>query len=218
MNRRTGIAGAAVLLLSAQAALTNRLTRAEYLPSPGPINENIPLTIGPWSRVEDGVLDPEAYAVLAPDDVLNRTYRNASAGSELNLFLGYYKTQLRAKNAHDPKVCLPGSGWNPLISEQIPVAVVGMSEPIVVNYYVIAKGNEKAVVLYWFQNHKKAYAGEQSLRFSRVLDNLFENRTDMALVRIVISATTLGLEPATAKATEFASLLYPSLGKQFPIS
>jgi len=214
MNRRTGIIGVALLLLSAQAALTHWLSRTEFLPSPGPVNENIPTTIGEWSRFQDGVLDQEAYEVLAPDDVLNRTYRHAD--SDLSLFIAYYKTQLRAKNAHDPKVCLPGAGWNPLISKQIPITVRGQSERVRVNYYVISKNGEQAVVLYWFQNHKKAYAEEQALRFSRVMDNLMENRTDMALVRIVISATKPGLEAATAKATEFASLLYPSLGKQFP--
>ena len=64
------------------------------------------MAIGEWNQFQDGVLDPEAYAVLAPDDVLNRTYRDASAANDLSLFIAYYKTQLRAKNAHDPKVCL----------------------------------------------------------------------------------------------------------------
>ena len=214
MTRRTGIIGTAVLLLSAQAALTHRLSRTEFLPSPGPVNENIPLRIGEWNRFQDGVLDPEVYEMLAPDDVLNRTYRHADA--DLSLFIAYYKTQLRAKNAHDPKVCLPGAGWNPLISKQIPISVAGLAEPVHVNYYVIAKNGEQAVVLYWFQNHKTAYATDQGLKFSRVLDNLMENRTDMALVRIVISATKPGVEAATASATEFAGALYPSLGKQFP--
>lgn len=216
MTRHTGIIGAALLLLTAQAALTHRLSRSEFIPSPGPIAENIPATIGDWSRFQDGVLDPEVYEMLAPDDVLNRTYRDPAASSELNLFIGYYKTQLRAKNAHDPKVCLPGAGWNPLISKQIPITVAGVAEPVNVNYYVISKNGEQAVVLYWFQNYKTAYTTEQGLKYSRVLDNILENRTDMALVRIVISATKPGIEPATAKAIDFARLLYPSLEKQFP--
>ena len=216
MTRHTGIIGAALLLLTAQAALTHRLSRTEFIPSPGPITENIPATIGDWSRFQDGVLDPEVYEMLAPDDVLNRTYRDPAASSELNLFIGYYKTQLRAKNAHDPKVCLPGAGWNPLISKQIPITVAGVAEPVNVNYYVISKNGEQAVVLYWFQNYKTAYTTEQGLKYSRVLDNILENRTDMALVRIVISATKPGIEPATAKAIDFARLLYPSLEKQFP--
>jgi EpsI family protein len=216
MNRRIGILGAAILLLSAQAAMTHWLSREEFLPNPAPINETIPLEIGGWSRYQDGVLDSEAYAVLAPDDVLNRTYRKAAAASELSLFIGYYKTQLRAKNAHDPKVCLPGAGWNPLLSEQIPVEVPGLTAPIQVNHYVIGKGGEEAVVVYWFQNHKKAYAEEQALRFARVLDNLTENRTDMALVRVVISATKQGRAAATKEATAFVSALYPSLIHQFP--
>jgi EpsI family protein len=218
MNRRTGIAGAAVLLLSAQAALTNRLKRAEYLPSPRPIHENIPVTIGQWDRVEDGVLDPEAYAMLAPDDVLNRTYRNATTGSDLNLFLGYYKTQLRAKNAHDPKVCLPGSGWNPLVSKQVPVTMVGLSKPISVNYYLLTKNNQQALVLYWFQTHRHGYASTEFLRLSRVISNLFENRSDMALVRIVLPVDSKGLEVATSLATKFAGELYPALVRQFPHS
>lgn len=216
MIRQTGIVGTALLLLTAQAALTHWLSRTEFIPSPGPIAENVPATIGEWNRFQDGVLEPEVYEMLAPDDVLNRTYRDLAAASELNLFIGYYKTQLRAKNAHDPKVCLPGAGWNPLVSKEIPIRVAGLPEPVHVNYYVISKNGEQAVVLYWFQNYKTAYTSEQGLKYSRVMDNILENRTDMALVRIVISATKPGVEPATAKAMEFASLLYPSLGKQFP--
>lgn len=216
MSRRAVITGVAVLLLSGQAAMTNWLSRAEYLPDPGPISENIPLGIAGWERYQDGVLDAEAYAMLSPDDVLNRTYRKPGAGSELSLFIGYYKTQLRAKNAHDPKVCLPGSGWNPLVSEKIPVDIPGQPEPVVVNHYVIGKNGDEAVVLYWFQNHKKAYAEEQALRLSRILDNLMENRTDMALVRVVIAASRQSRDQATQQAMAFVRDLYPSLARQFP--
>lgn len=217
MTRQMMIAGSALLILTAQAALTHKLSRVEYLPTPGPLNENIPVTIGDWGRLQDGVLDPEAYEMLAPDDVLNRTYRHVAGGTDLSLFIGYYRTQLRAKNAHDPKVCLPGAGWNPIVSKQVSVPIAERSEPINVNYYVVAKGGEQALVLYWFQNHKTAYATEQGLRFSRVLDNLMENRTDMALVRIVIPSSKIGLDAATESASQFVSRLYPSLTKQFPV-
>jgi EpsI family protein len=216
MTRRNAIIGSAAGLLTAQAGLTQWLSRTELLPSPGPLDENIPTTIGDWARFQDGVMDPAAFEVLAPDDVLNRVYRQSAAGSDLSLFISYYRTQLRAKNAHDPKVCLPGSGWNPLISKQIPIAVEGLDKPIEVNYYVIARGGETAVVLYWFQNHKTAYATEQGLKFSRIVDNIMENRTDMALVRIIVSATKLGVDPATASASEFSQRLYPYLKNHFP--
>lgn len=216
MTNRTGTIIAAGVLLSVQAVMTYGLQRTEFLPSPAPLTENIPSQLGSWKLLQDGVLEPEVFEMLAPDDVLNRIYRDGNDPTDLSVFVGYYKTQMRAKNAHDPKVCLPGSGWNPLISKTIDIPLAESGEPSSINYYVISRGGQRAVVLYWFQNHKYVMANEQGLKLSRLKDNFFENRTDMALVRIVYPVGEAGLERATEKAIEFAKLFYPPFLKQFP--
>lgn len=206
---------AALGLLTLQAALTYGLARVEYLPSPEPL-EQWPRALSGLPKSQDGVLEPEAYEMLTPDDFLNRQYFDPATGSSAGLFIAYYKTQLRAKNAHDPKVCLPGSGWNPLISEVRLERFDPSAPPAKINRYVIAKGNFKNVVLYWFQTHKRALAREQELRFYRLADMIRDGRTDMALVRIVIPVHMDDVEGATKRGLDIAAELYPHLQQQFP--
>lgn len=218
-KRRLWIAGLVILLL--QALATVGFARREYQPSPAPL-DLFPRSLGTWDQSADGVLDPDAYAMLAPDDVLNRSYESSSGTDGVSLFVAYYKTQLRAKNAHDPKVCLPGSGWEPQDSTIIRLNAnennleQSSSNPIEANRYVIRKGNIQAVVVYWFQTHRAAVASEQTLRLHRLIDAVKESRTDMALVRIVAPVGDEGVDAATENATRFARLAYPYLRGQFP--
>jgi EpsI family protein len=212
-NRR--ILLAAVAVLAAQFALSRTLSRTEYLPSPPPLDQ-FPWTLGEWSRVKDEFMEPGVLEMLSPDDSLNRTYVNASRAVEVNLFMAYYKTQHRAANAHDPKVCLPGSGWNPLISKVVEISVPARAAPVPVNYYVVGKGSGLSLVLYWYQTYKRAFAREQAARLQRIWDTVTENRTDIALVRIVVPVFKENLDAATAAGTEFMQLAYPYILRQFP--
>jgi EpsI family protein len=131
--------------------------------------------------------------------------------------VAYYKTQLRAKNAHDPKVCLPGAGWNPTESRVLTVPALAATRAFPANYYRIVRGGSQAVVVYWFQTYNGVYTFEQQLRAHRLLDSVLDNRTDMALVRIVLPVGEAGLQAANTKATELAQLLYPQMLSYFPL-
>lgn len=213
MTKKPLILGLSIVVLFVQAAFTYGMARSEFRPDPPPLHAAIPDVLSSWKKLEDGVLLPEVYEMLSPDDVLNRTYEAGIDHHQLNLFIAYYKTQLRAKNAHDPKVCLPGSGWNAYLSKVI--ALPG-SPGDTANYYVVSKGGQKAVVLYWYQNHQRAVAEEQQFRLSRILNTITDNRTDMALVRIVSPVAGSALDAATAQVSQFAELVSPSVRKQFP--
>lgn len=204
-----------ILLLLFQGVLMLTLRRAEFIPSP-PKLIDFPWSIASWVGVRDDALEPEVLDMLAPDDVLNRQYVNTGRSAALNLFVAYYKTQHKAQGAHDPKVCLPGSGWNPLESQivQIHVPLSTMSFPA--NRYVVAKGSEKAVVLYWYQSHSRIVAEQQILRLDRILDTIKDHRTDMALVRVVVPINGSDQDTATSLGTQFAESIYPYLRQQFP--
>ena len=205
--------GIAVLALQGIAMLA--FSRTEYLPSPPALSE-FPWSIAPWQGVRDTTLDPGALAMLLPDDVLNRQYTNEEGTANLDLFVAYYKTQHKAGGAHDPKVCLPGSGWNPLESRIVQVDVRNSGVSFPVNHYVIEKDSEKAVVLYWYQSPSRIVTGEQVMRFDRIVDTIKSHRTDMALVRIVVPVSGGDSSAATAFATQFAESIYPYLQQQFP--
>jgi EpsI family protein len=214
IERRKWLLWGGVVILAAQAAASYALERKPFLPVTPPLS-NLPMRLGNWAFTQDGVIEPEVLEMLGPDDALTREFQLAGSATRSSLFVSHYKTQLRAKNAHDPKVCLPGSGWNPRVSRVMDVRLPdGATFPV--NYYRIAKGDAEAVVLYWFQTHDQALVYEQQLRAHRVWSAIRENRTDMALVRIVMPVDENGVEVADRRAVELATLVYPEMRPYFP--
>jgi EpsI family protein len=215
LTRGSTLLAGAVCILVAQAIASRVLHREPFLPSPPPLAE-LPLQMGAWSQSSEETIDSEALAMLGPDDSVVRTYQSPGGADQAELFVAYYKTQLRAKNAHDPKVCLPGAGWNPIESRLTRVSLPGSSFSFPANYYRIRKGESEQVVLYWFQTPKGVYTFEQQLRANRVWDAIRDNRTDMALVRVIVPVSAKGVESADASAAQLARVVYTQMLPYFP--
>jgi EpsI family protein len=214
MKRPSALLCAGVCILAAQAISSQAFRRQPFLPSP-PALAMLPMHLGGWEQMQDASLDPEALQMLNPSDSLDRQYQLAGGPHGANLFVAYYKSQLQAKTAHDPKVCLPGAGWNPRMSRVMDVSVPGFRS-FPVNYYRIARDGAEEVVLYWFQTYKGVYTFEQQLKAHRVLDAITDNRTDMALVRIIVPVEAGAIEAADDRAIELAQLIYPQMLPYFP--
>jgi len=215
MIRAWALPAVGVSILVIQAGATVGLQRDTFLPNSPPLVA-LPLRLGDWMQVRDFAIEPDVLDVLGPDDSLQREYELPDAAKRASLFVAYYKTQLRAKNAHDPKVCLPGSGWNPTVSRVVNIPVPESAKSFPANYYRIEKGNEAAVVIYWFQTPKGVYTLEQQLKLHRVLDSIVDNRTDMALVRVVVPVDDSGVEAADARAIDLGQKVYPQMIPYFP--
>lgn len=216
-NRTSKLWGAGLLILSVQCALTYGLSRKEYRPSPPPL-QLFPRSIAEWNRSYDLAIEPAVVEMLGPDDILSRNYAGAEPSNALNLFIAYYKTQHRVRNAHDPKVCLPGSGWEPQESKviRVPDSGSGESNSFPVNYYRIKKGDDEAVVLYWFQTHEAAVTQTEGLRIRRVFDSVLAQRSDMALVRVVAPVEGEDVRTADERAIRFAQLSQRYVEQYFP--
>jgi EpsI family protein len=204
---------AAIGILSLQGLVAFSLSLTEYVPSP-PALAKFPGEISQWRAAGDVPMDPAAYDMLSPDDYLNRIYRNQGQQTDLSLFIAYYKSQRRAKGAHDPKVCLPGSGWNPVSSGVIQISDGQTS--MTANHLVISKDSATDIVVYWYQMQHGSLTGVEGLHFSRLLEAFGENRTDMALVRIVVPVENGSVSNANQYALDFAAAAFPSIMRQFP--
>ena len=215
MTRRNVLMAAVVTIFIIQAIMSSTLRREPYLPSPPPLS-NMPRQLGSWEWRADETIPPDTLTALGPDDYLARQYRGHDDPEPAELFVAYYKTQLQSKNAHDPKVCLPGSGWNPVESRLDRVQLPGSRYSFPVNYYRIKKEESEQVVVYWFQTPKGVYTFEQQLRAHRVLDAIIDNRTDMALVRIIVPVARQGVSAANTSAIGFAQSVYKSMLPYFP--
>jgi EpsI family protein len=180
-------------LLMFQGATFYGLTRrAESIPSSKPLAE-FPKSIGDWKMVREGVIEQEDKDVLRADDYLTRQYA-APAGRSASLFVAYFQSQRAGQTPHSPKNCLPGAGWTWSLADTIRVGIAGRALPIEINRYVVAKGDDRAVVLYWYQSRDRVVASEYRAAAFTAWDALRHNRTDTALVRVVAPAANIGVE------------------------
>ncbi|MGD0130969.1 MAG: exosortase C-terminal domain/associated protein EpsI [Bryobacteraceae bacterium] len=174
--------------------------RAELIPVSKPLGE-FPAVIGPWRMVREGVIEQEEKDVLRADDYLTRQYR-ASPDKTAGLFVAYFRSQRAGQTPHSPKNCLPGSGWTWTVSDTISVGIAGRARPIEINRYIVSKGDDHAVVLYWYQSRDRVVASEVRATIFTAWDALRYNRTDTELVRVVTPVAESGVEFIQAFFTE----------------
>ena len=164
--------------------------------------KDFPETIGAWQRTgSDERFDEATLKVLRASDYLSRNFRK-SDGQVANLYVGYYATQSNGASYHSPLNCLPGAGF--VMSEPGKATVALPDGSIfVANKYVIAIGDKKNLMVYWYQGRGRNVASEYWGKFYTVLDSVRLRRSDGALVRVIVPVTKSEAE-AEKTAVEFA--------------
>jgi EpsI family protein len=202
------------LVLVLQGVVLLSYSRPESTPPSMPL-AGFPVQIGDWSRRADGVMEKEVADVLQADDLLNRDYINTKSAN-VNLFVAAFRSQRNGKAPHSPKNCLPGSGWVQQTAsiETIPV---GDGKTIEANRYVIAKGESRSLVYYWYQSRDRSVANEYKAKYYVVEDAIRYNRTDTALVRVVMGLrSTEQAAEADIVCRDFIAKMYPNLREYLP--
>jgi EpsI family protein len=203
-----------------------KLERAPDRPITRAPLSGVPCAVDPWSCAGDTPLDRKTLEVLGVDDYLNRAYMVLPPSKELpprggshavGLYIAYYGSQRQGESIHSPQNCLPGAGWEPVSSERTTIETAGTSLPI--NRYVVQKGIERQVVLYWYQGRGRVVANEYLNKFWLMIDQASLHRSNAALVRIVAPAAGTSdeaLQDASASADRFARAIYPRLSAYLP--
>ena len=204
LGRRQATLVLSALLMVQAIAFYGLSRRAEVLP-PSKALSGLPTVIGDWRTVREGVIEQDEKDVLRADDYLSRQYA-ASSGKSANVFVAYFQSQRAGQTPHSPKNCLPGSGWTWSVADTILVAIAGRAEPIEINRYVVLKGDDHAVVLYWYQSRDRVVASEYRAAAFTAWDALRYNRTDTELVRVVVPVTPSGVEFIQASFTALRRL------------
>ena len=176
-----------------------------------------PSSIPGWQAVRDFPIDAETLEVLKADDTLNRMYWNPSTKEALYFYIAYFKTQRTGATPHSPKNCLPGAGFEPVVPPTvISIPVAGRAQPLEANQYIVAQGEDKVVVLYWYQSHGRIIANEFAAKFWLVADAMRYRRSDTAVVKVQVKVS--GDEKAAVReAAAFVQAVYPALARQLPL-
>jgi EpsI family protein len=132
------------------------------------------------------------------------------------LYIGYFKTQKEGKTNHSPRQCLPGAGWSPIETTSLMLDVpAANSGQIPANRYLMEKGDEKELFLFWYQGRGRQLANEYIVKAYLMWDSITRNRTDGALIRVNAPASS-NPDKALEKLMEFIRSFYPVLSKFIP--
>lgn len=197
------------ILLLGQAAVFYGFSRGEMRPSHRPLDQ-LPTQLGDWKMLQQGVMEKEVLDVLRADDYLTRWYAKDSK-TFASLFIAFFESQRAGQAPHSPKNCLPGSGWIWTVSDQVPVTIPETNRTIVVNRYIVQKGDEKSLSMYWYQSRDRVVASEYAAKVYVVADALRLNRTDTAIVRVDVPITNGDNEAATRVAADFVRSFFTTL-------
>ena len=203
-----------VVLLS-QAAMLMALTRRETDVNTLPLKD-VPAMIGGWSKLQDGVIDQETLDVLKSDDILNREYVRTATGEHAMLFVAMFKSQRNGKTPHSPKNCLPGSGWLQEDTRTIYIDVPGQATPVEANRYVVAKGDARAIVTYWYQSRGRSVADEYKAKYFVMEDAIRHNRTDTSIIKVTTMVGYGGAQAAEDAAKDLVRASYQTLLTYLP--
>ncbi len=205
----------AFVLLGSSALFLQARGRGEIIPQRPPLS-SFPDQLGAWAG-SDVAMAKETLDVLGPGDFLLRVYRNESQPQPYaDLFIAYFPTQRTGDTIHSPKNCLPGAGWGPIESKRVPLSVAGQ-DPFIVNRYLIAKGTDRQLVLYWYWAHGRAVASEYWAKIYLVTDSIRMNRSDGSLVRMTTPMFAgESADAAMQRLLPFAQQVEPLLNQYIP--
>lgn len=185
-----------------------------------PLVSALPDRVAGVSGEDVAISDAEA-SVAGFTDYALRLYEDSSSavGDEsptpwVSVYLGYYDQQSRGHTIHSPKNCLPGSGWEALSSE--PATIEAGDGSFTVNQYVLQNGDQRALVLYWYQGRGRVAHNEYLVKWDLLRDAALRRRTDEALARIVVSLDSRDEDEAFALAKRVALDVKPVLDRALP--
>ena len=175
-----------------------------------PLRE-FPARLGTWRQVgPDQRFAPDVEAVLRADDYVSRNYARPD-GRVVSIYVGYYSTQRGGITYHSPLNCLPGSGWTLYDPSKIRIAQDDGSRSFEANRFIIQNGDDRELLIYWYQGRGRAVASEYWDKLYTVMDSARRRRSDGAMVRLMTPVAT-----SEASALELTSDLAKQISSALP--
>jgi EpsI family protein len=205
----------ASLLLVVEIAVTYAVPASKHSRS-SHVLDSFPAVLNDWRMTREFVTEKEFVDLLKADTLLNRSYGLAGSDRSVDLFAAYFESPRAGIAPHSPKVCLPASGWTPTQSGVISFRVPGRAEPVRVNRYLISRGDQKILVLYWYQTYSRMAASEYAAKFNLILDSLQYRRSETTFIRVAVPVAK-GREDAEQTAMDFVRAIFTPLQAHLPL-
>ena len=199
----------------------------EYLASTETIPDrasfaSFPLEIDDWICEGRETMGPEILDNLGVTDYLMCNYVRGNFEEIINVYVGYHETQIRkgskSNSIHPPEHCLPGSGWDIIDSRVVPLEIPGLGgAPGEAKRFIIAKGNSRQLVYFWYQSRGRLLARNHEVILFRVWDRAARQRTDGSLVRLTIPIVNGNIADSERIFRDFTTQLAPLLPDYVPL-
>lgn len=205
-------------LLTMGAIMTVGVDPQRALPLRMPLDAAIPLELD-GHHGTDIEISEEERRVAGMTSYVMRLYSADAESTDLltanfSVYVGYYDQQMQGRTIHSPKNCLPGSGWDALVSQ--PASVETAGGVVQVNRYLLQRNQEKALVLYWYQGRGRIEANEYAVKWDLLRDAALRRRSDEALVRVLVPVVG-SEEEALRLATQVAQQIIPAVDAALPL-
>lgn len=141
-----------------------------------------PSTVGAWHG-RTSSLEPQVEHFLGLTDYILSDYARADTRS-VNLYVAYYASQRKGVSPHSPQVCIPGDGWHIVDFERTAYVDQDRGVTVPLNRVVIERSTQKQIVYYWFEQRGRRVANEYASKWQLLVDTVYLNRTDGALIRL----------------------------------
>jgi EpsI family protein len=200
------------LIFTAGVVLVNGASDQTRTPLRESLDRAIPQELLGMSSQDLSISEAE-QAVAGMTSYVMRLYGETEDRPEFSLYVGYYDSQVQGRTIHSPKNCLPGAGWEPI---GVTTAVVQTAAgPVTVNRYLLQRGQEKALVLYWYQGRGRIAANEYAVKLDLLKDAALSGRSEEAMVRVMVPIR--GAEDASLRlATTVAEAVVPAVYRALP--
>ena len=209
------LAGGTVVLVAAAAAAVAVPQRSEIVPARSAFLD-FPMVIGPWLG-DRQTMEPIYVQALRFDDYVMADFKGPYP-LLVNMYVAWYNSQQSGRSVHSPSTCLPGGGWQIQTLTQVTVpGVQAAGRPLRVNRAVIALGDSRQLVYYWFQQRGRVLTNEYVVKWYLFWDSLTRRRSDGALVRLIVPIPDGAVEEqADRQLARFAADLAPVLEDYVP--
>ena len=209
---------AAFIVLGLNAYVYWQMGSEEVIPPRITFSE-FPDQLGDWRCNQRETMDDAVIGALVVTDYISCAYINPAKDNYTHLYIGYHERQTRDRESgrataiHPPEHCLPGSGWDVIDSRIVPIDVGPAGEA---KRFVIAKGNERALVYFWYHSRGRVLARNYQKIMWMFLDRALHGRTDGSLVRFTIPIRNGDIDAAETSFQELASAVTPLLQEYVP--
>jgi len=212
ISRRTAIV--ALVLVLAGSAYGVLLSRHAPMPQSDSNLASFPLRFMGLEGEELG-LSERVLEEVGVDDYIFRNYSSA-VSPEINLYIGYYRSQRQGAQIHSPQHCYPGTGWNVESSEPLNVRNRhGKIEQL--RRLIVRKKARTDVVIYWYDTRTGRLSNDFSLKFNLMRTALLHLPQDAAFVRWSTPiAEEEDVDAATLRLLTAAARSLPQLDESLP--